>query len=241
MAIESFFFKHDYNSRNDPKMVALRMKEGIEGIGIYWCIIELLYEEGGYAMLSECERIAFDLRVKHDRVKRVVCNYLLFRNDGTRFWSESALRRMKERDTKSRKAKESAEERWNRRKLDANALPSQSDSNAKRGEEKEIGEERIQEIGERSNFFVSIKTKYLKDVPKRIWNIETYFEQTQQLQQIKNSDWGRGAKFSEFMETNAGRSFDDDDHLYASFRKFCIDGPQTKVNGTRVMKSIDHL
>ena len=83
MAVESFYFTHDYNSRNDPKMVALRMKEGMEGVGIFWCIAELLYEEGGFVMLSECERIAFELRTSCDVVNSIINDYDLFRNDGT--------------------------------------------------------------------------------------------------------------------------------------------------------------
>lgn len=144
MAVESYFFSHDYNSRNDPKISNLRMKEGMEGVGIYWCIVEELYEEGGFVLLSECERIAYDLRVKVEKVKRVVINYLLFRNDGTKFWSESCLRRIEARNVKSGKARESALERWNKHKQDANALPPQSDSNAikeRKGKDKK-GEER---------------------------------------------------------------------------------------------------
>lgn len=148
MAIESFYFPHDYNARNDPKMIALRMKEGMEGLGIYWAIVELLYEEGGFAMLSECERIAFDLRVKEERVKRVVINYQLFRNDGTKFWSESCLRRIEQRNAKSNKARESALEGWNRRKLDANALQTHSEGNAikeRKGKEKKREERKEEE------------------------------------------------------------------------------------------------
>jgi len=130
MAVESPYFSHDYNSRNDPKMLNLRMKEGMEGVGIYWCVVELLYEEGGYAMLSDCERIAFDLRVKLDRVRRVIINYELFRNDGTKFWSESCLRRIDLRKEKSGKARESALEGWKRRRIDANALHPESEGNA---------------------------------------------------------------------------------------------------------------
>lgn len=151
MAVESYFFSHDYNSRNDPKMSNLRMKEGMEGVGIYWCIVEELYEEGGYVMLSECERIAYDLRVKADKVKRIVINYLLFRNDGIKFWSESALRRIEARNAKSVKAKESALERWNKRKVDANALPSDSDSNAikeRKGKDKKEEERKGHETAE---------------------------------------------------------------------------------------------
>lgn len=51
------------------------MYEGLSGIGAYWCIIEMLYEDGGYLMLSECERIAFDLHVKKEFIEDLLEKY----------------------------------------------------------------------------------------------------------------------------------------------------------------------
>lgn len=125
MAKDAYYFSHDYNSRNDPKMVVLMMKVGVIGIGIYWCIIEMLYEQGGYLMQSECERIAFELRTECAVVESVIaCN--LFEKDDEKFWSESVLRRLKTRKDKSVKARESALQRWHH----ANAEQPHSDTNA---------------------------------------------------------------------------------------------------------------
>lgn len=136
---ETYYFSHDYNARGDRKMMALRKKEGMNGVGIYWCVIEMLYEEGGYMLLTEYENIGFELRVKPEIVRRIVCNYELFQVDGEKFWSESLLQRLEDRNTKSGKAKESALEGWKRRKGDANALRTHCDGNAReerKGEEK---------------------------------------------------------------------------------------------------------
>ena len=46
MAKESFYFSHDYGSRNDPKLVKVLMKLKQEGKGVYWDLIEMLYEQG---------------------------------------------------------------------------------------------------------------------------------------------------------------------------------------------------
>jgi len=125
MAKDTYYFSHDYNSRNDPKMVLLFMKHGVIGIGIYWCIVEMMYEQGGYLMQSECERIAFELRTDYDLVSSVIaCN--LFERDEEKFWSTSVLKRLKTRKDKSIKAKESADKRW----ANANALRTESDANA---------------------------------------------------------------------------------------------------------------
>jgi hypothetical protein len=88
----------------------------MEGVGIYWCIVEMLYEEQGYIMLSECERIAFELQVDVKLVTRVVNDFDLFKKDRRKFWSETALKRMELRKLKSVKASESANERWSKEK-----------------------------------------------------------------------------------------------------------------------------
>ncbi len=121
MAKDTFYFTHDFNSRNDPKMIRLVMKTGIIGVGIYWCLIEMLYEQGGTLSKHECERIAFELRTDSDLVQSVIDTDLFAKNE-EKFWSESVLRRLKERKDKSIKARESAMVRWHH----ANALQPQS-------------------------------------------------------------------------------------------------------------------
>lgn len=125
-------------------MVALRKKEGMAGVGIYWCLVEMLYEEGGYMLHTEYENVGFELRVKPETIRRIVCTYELFSLDGEKFWSESALKRLEKRNSLSGKNKEIALEGWKRRKQYANALPTHSDRNAlkerkgKESKEKEI-------------------------------------------------------------------------------------------------------
>ena len=123
---ETYYFSHDYNARNDRKMQRLIMKQGVEGVGIFWCIVEMLYEEGGSMLLSECERIAFELRTDCERINFVLLESELFENDGKTFWSNSVLDRINKRKEKSVKAKESADKRW----AYANALRLECDGNA---------------------------------------------------------------------------------------------------------------
>lgn len=106
------YFSHDYNSRNDPKMVHLQMKLGLEGIGVYWCIIEMLYESGGYLLQTQYERISFELRTKYDIVKSVIHDFDLFKFDNEKVWSESALERLNKRFNKSEQARQSIGKRW---------------------------------------------------------------------------------------------------------------------------------
>lgn len=138
MAKETFYFSHDYHARSDKKMVRLLAKTGLQGVGIYWCLIEMLYEEGGYLKLNECDCIASELRTKCERIEAVIKDFDLFKNDGIKFWSSSVIDRLKLRKDKSEKAKDSAKKRWSKltdnkevnSEGNANALRAHSEGNA---------------------------------------------------------------------------------------------------------------
>ena len=44
MSKQSFYFSHDYNTRADIKIKKLIVKHGYEGYGIFWALIEALYQ-----------------------------------------------------------------------------------------------------------------------------------------------------------------------------------------------------
>lgn len=44
----AYYFDHDYNARNDQKILELRAEHGWAGYGIYFAILESLCESGGY-------------------------------------------------------------------------------------------------------------------------------------------------------------------------------------------------
>lgn len=128
------FFSHDLHGRNDGKLQRVLMKHGLKGIGAFWCIVEMLYENEGVLMRTECERIAFELRVDSDFILSMIDDFDLFQNDGDVFYSKSVLNRLETINAKRDKAKKSAEIRWGY----ANALRTQSDGNAvKESKEKE--------------------------------------------------------------------------------------------------------
>ena len=154
---ETFYFQHDYNARNDPKLQDVLIDLGVEGIGVFWCIIEQLYEQGGTLPLHYCKSIAFALHVDFCMVEHLVNDYGLFKNDGQNMWSESVLNRLNRRKDISDKRKLAALARW-RQNLEnqsqastqtndnpiannANEMQVQTTSNASAGhKEKEIKE-----------------------------------------------------------------------------------------------------
>ncbi len=41
---DKYWFKHDYNARNDEKILELRAEFGAEGYGIFWMLMEKMAE-----------------------------------------------------------------------------------------------------------------------------------------------------------------------------------------------------
>ena len=122
---ESYFFSHDYNARQDPKMQEVLMDYGVAGIGIYWCIIEQLYEQGGRMPMSSIKAIAFTLHANIEDVRGIIENSGLFDNDGVEFWSPSVTRRLETRKTTSEKKAKAASKRWS---TDASASKNDADA-----------------------------------------------------------------------------------------------------------------
>ena len=129
---DTFYFSHDYNAREDEKIKELIYQNGMIGYGIYWSIIEMLYQNAN-ALRTNYKRIAFDLHQSTSEiVESVITEFDLFSfsEDGEYFYSKSIQRRLEKREAKSKKARESAMNRWNKSERNANALRTQSDSNA---------------------------------------------------------------------------------------------------------------
>lgn len=146
---QAYYFSHDYGARGDRRLQAIIMRHGIAGIGVFWCIIEMLYEENGYLPLSDCERIAFELRTQTEIVKSIISDFDLFENKDENFYSNSVLSRLNMRNSKSRKAQKSANSRW--KKEYANAKRTQCDGNA-------IKERKIKEKKGKENISPSLRS-----------------------------------------------------------------------------------
>ena len=115
------YFSHDYLTREDDKIADLFMELGVSGYGAFWCIVEELYKNAN-ALQMDCKRIAYKLRTDSDLISKVINDFGLFQIKDNIISSESVQRRIDERNSKSIKARESANKRWE----NANALQPQS-------------------------------------------------------------------------------------------------------------------
>jgi hypothetical protein len=127
MPKDTFYFSHDYNARNDEKIKRLIRKHGMIGYGIFWSIVEDLYNNAN-ALRTDYDGIAYDLRSDSEIVASVVNDFDLFIFSGDFFGSNSVQERLDQRNNKSESARKSASYRWD----NANALQTQSEGNAKK-------------------------------------------------------------------------------------------------------------
>ena len=138
---ETFYLKHDYNSRNDERVLKLRSNLGIEGYGIFWMILEKLAESSeGRLKLEDIDSIAFELHSDSKRTTDVVQGYNLFQTDNVYFWSNRLMSDLEERNEKSKKAILANKIRWDkeRKKLqtDSKRTPFGIQGEERRGKEK---------------------------------------------------------------------------------------------------------
>lgn len=131
---DTIYFRHDYDAHADPKIVKLRMKFWWEWYGIFWAILETMRSDADIVM-NLCDvdanayRLHCDTKLLHDILLYLVDIWLLI-EDGWSYYSERLQEDVEYMREKSSKARKSAEERWKKRDKNANALQTQSESNA---------------------------------------------------------------------------------------------------------------
>ena len=88
----SYYFPHDYHARHDPKLERLRMEIGPISDGIFWDLVEMLYEENGHLSVGDIPLYAKMLNTNEQVLNKVVTE--LFLIDGDKFYNQSLLDRL---------------------------------------------------------------------------------------------------------------------------------------------------
>ena len=120
------YFIHQSNSFQDYKIIKMRSKLGIESYGIFWALLELLFNEENKLCIDDYDPLAFSLQCDPNMLKQVIEDFDLFVVQDGCFYSKRLNEHIEEINTKSNKAKESASKRWN----NANAKQTHSEPNA---------------------------------------------------------------------------------------------------------------
>ena len=117
------YFNHDSNARNDLKLITLRSVGGFEFYGIYFAVLELLFSEENKICTNQYDILAYGLQCDSDKLRSVIEDFDLFVIEDGCFYSRRLNNHIEQINTKSIKAKENANKRWN------NAVAMQPHSN----------------------------------------------------------------------------------------------------------------
>ena len=111
------YITHDLGARNDPKLMDLQMEMKGQGLAIFWCLVEMLWENDG-RIPANYKSIAFALRwCKPAEVEKVVTGFGLFQvEDGfitSRSASERIAHKKHEINAKREGGQKGSQRRWN--------------------------------------------------------------------------------------------------------------------------------
>ena len=92
---DAYYFPHDSNAKDDPKMMLVIDELGPAGYGMYWMLIEELRNQPGYKYpIRVINTLARKFNAEKEEMIRLVNDYDLFVIDNDMFYSESLIRRM---------------------------------------------------------------------------------------------------------------------------------------------------
>jgi len=158
------YFAHDHNSRGDEKILNLRLKHGWRGFGVYWAIVEKLYESTEGSLENNPAVIAFDLKEEENFIASVINEFGLFELNKTTF----SHKRVREHNEYRAKQAESGRKGALSKHYGSAMTPPQQPHGHKgkeRKERKEIKESKVK-VKERYNFIpptLDEVSEYCKD------------------------------------------------------------------------------
>lgn len=106
MAKETYYFSHDSNALTDTKILNMRADYGLEGYGLYWAIIEMLRNEEDYKLNLDKNtyraiKVLTSTTIDIEKfINDCIEDYKLFKKQDGRFYSNSLLKRMEEKQKK---------------------------------------------------------------------------------------------------------------------------------------------
>ena len=124
------FFPHYINAQRDVKIIKLKRAHKMEGYGIYWALLEMIYESPKRAIERDYETLATLLDCDAGLLRSVVDDFGLFEIDEKReiFYSESAKRYTNEYDSKknqrSEQCRQAALKMWAKKRVVDNGADS---------------------------------------------------------------------------------------------------------------------
>lgn len=114
----SLYLPHDLKAFEDDKIVNMFGDLDYYGYGLYWRVLEMLYNSDDHTKVTNYKALARVLNCKADILEQLICNYGLFviSDDGSKFWSDRVLQQCDKLDKGKKDAAENgrkgAQKRW---------------------------------------------------------------------------------------------------------------------------------
>jgi len=118
---DSLYFPHDHNAKDDEKILELRAEFGAEGYGVYWMLIESMFNNDGYLNRVPIGGLCLGYGVAKDVLNPIIAfciNVGLFAygEDGeSEFTSSRVLEHLQFREKAISNGKKGANARWRKR------------------------------------------------------------------------------------------------------------------------------
>ena len=109
---KSLYFSHDYTASDDVKILFLRQSLGMEGVGIFWYVVERLAQAGGLLPLKIIPVLSMQMQVTDAKVQGVINNFELFTIDQDHFFSKRLNETIDLRKTLQDAGARGAAKRW---------------------------------------------------------------------------------------------------------------------------------
>jgi hypothetical protein len=119
---KAYYFSHDANAHEDPKIIVLMSTYGTQGYGWWWLIVETLFnQEENVLDLSKVTTIPLLYRVMWDCDIKKIPSFIdflveieLLKRDGDKVYSPSLLNRVEKFDSIREARRKAANARWDK-------------------------------------------------------------------------------------------------------------------------------
>lgn len=221
------YFSHDSNARNDQKIMILRTEFGWEGYGIYFAMLEIMFDDEETAIKKKAlKAIAYANNIDYQKLSSIITLCIsenLFEENEDSIWSHG-LKIRKEKyleitRKRSEAGKKAMKNRWHKGDPDNRVITKQqeTDSDDITIKEKEIKEKEIKELTKSVIEYLNEKagTGYKPRAESTIKHIgarsrEGYvLDDFKRVIDFKCKDW-KGTEYAKFLrpETLFGNKFE---------------------------------
>jgi len=132
---ESFYFQHDYDAKDDPRILNLRAEFGVEGYGVFWMLLESMAKQEDTKLdRGAIGGLSLGYSIPKERLIAIIdfcIKECLFCEENNAFWSERMKEHKNFRFSLSEAGKQGAKKRWKNR--GAIATPMQRKGKERKG------------------------------------------------------------------------------------------------------------